>query len=122
MNCPNCGKQLYDNAPQCPDCGEKFVARFQDDGLEISSHLFIAVLSAVFCMPFGLVAVYFAFKAESYLERDDRRRAMMYSHKAWTWSTWSLIVAGIALFLYIAFFLLMIFAGILAASAGVVPQ
>jgi len=122
MICPNCGKNLYDNASQCSDCGTKFAVHFQDDGLEIKSYMFLAVLSAMLCLPFGLVSVYYAFKVESFLERDDIRRAMMYSRKAWNWSFWSLVVAGFAFLIYIVFFILTLLVGMLTVSTALAYQ
>jgi len=103
-----------------PDCGSQVHRSHNDDFIEISSHLFLAVFATIFCcVPFGIVAVYYASKVDTCLKYGDKRRALNYSKKAWKWGFWTLLICGI---LWVVFYGFCFLTGFMQGMAQAMAQ
>jgi len=114
MDCPDCDS--HSNSHSSSRSGGSHC----DDFLEINSHLFLAVFAAIFCCaPFGIVAVYYASKVDTCAKYGDKRRAMMYSQKAWNWGFWTTLVCA---FIWIFFYGFCFLTGFMQGMAQAMAQ
>jgi hypothetical protein len=56
---------------------------------EVRSHMFWAVLSAVFCLPTGVIALLYAAAVQGHLNNNDANAAQRASRRALAW-----VIAG----------------------------
>lgn len=61
---------------------------------DIRSPLILAVISAVICLPFGLVAIHYALKTvEYFINGQEKNAALNIMHtKRWAWAS---VIAGV---------------------------
>ena len=97
MHCSKCGTEVSQGTSFCPHCGAQ-VAFYS--GQQINTWLVPAILGTLFCcMPFGIVSIVFASKANSALGAGDFQQARENAEKAkiWFWVSFGVgIVASIA--------------------------
>ena len=100
MNCPSCGAQYPLGRETCGKCLSELppppppqTKRKKAAAPEYKSYMAWAVLSTFFCcLPFGIVAIVFAAKANAYVESGNHAGARDASETArfWCW------VAGVS--------------------------
>ena len=110
MFCFKCGTENNDNFIFCYHCGEKLQPPIVDSKIQLNSseaniivpnYLLLAILSTVFCcMPLGIVAIVFACKVDSRLEKGSYIKAKEASKiaKVFIWISFGV---GILIFLVI---------------------
>ena len=89
MICEKCGKTLENGASFCAGCGNQinpYAAPAAGQPEKINTWLIPAILSAVLCcLPFGIVSIVFAAKANSALGCGDFETARQNGEKAKIW-------------------------------------
>ena len=87
MFCNNCGKDIADNAVACPACG---ASQVRGSMPAIPNHLVGAILTTIFCcLPFGIVSIVFASRANSAMGSGNYQLAEENANKAKTWFWWA---------------------------------
>ena len=117
MKCGKCGTELPPNSSFCPVCGNQMAGnesqpkyQYQQPQYQaqtpyqsqpqapqgpVNTWLVPAILATIFCcLPFGIVAIVFASKANSALACHDYQLARENSYKAKTWF-WVAFACGI---------------------------
>ena len=106
MICNRCGKEMEESAVFCSGCGAQINPSYAEVPVKINTWLIPAILSAVFCcLPFGIVSIVFAAKANAALGCGDIAQAQINGEKAkvWFWVSfgigivWGLIVLALQL-------------------------
>ena len=129
MKCGKCGTELPPNASFCPVCGNQMGANpgqmppqsqfqpqshFQPPQAPINTWLVPAILATIFCcLPFGIVSIIFASKANSSLSIGDFQQAQENASKA---KTWFWVAFGCGLVSSVLAFLIQIIAAIAVAA------
>ena len=102
MKCGKCGTELPPNSSHCPICGNQTAGNtyqpqyqaqtpYQPQSQQVpqgpvNTWLVPAVLATLFCcLPFGIVSIVFASKANSALSSQDYQLASENAAKAKTW-------------------------------------
>lgn len=115
MFCPQCGKQLPDDANHCMYCGRSVGQNGQDTQAPpqanqsqiaqayatISNHLALSIIAIFLCLPFGIAGLVQSLKVDQFIKLGDFESAKMFSEKAKTYSMIGLIVGGILIVLSI---------------------
>ncbi len=97
MFCPKCGTAIGAGAAACPSCGTPV-------NVSIKSHLADAILVTIFCCwPFGIPAIVFAAKTNSYIRQGKIPEAQAASKQAaiWTYISLGLGLAGVLVWILI---------------------
>ena len=97
MRCSKCGAELPQDTSVCPACGYQmdFNDGQQMPPVQIKSWLAPAILSTIFCcIPFGIVSIVFAAKANHAAGGGNFQLAQQAAKKAKTWF-WISFVCGI---------------------------
>lgn len=97
MNCCKCGKEVAQDASFCPACGNPLspgvvppVQPTQNVPVKINTWLVPAILATVFCcLPFGIVSIVFASRANSAMGIGNYQLAQENANKAKTWFWWA---------------------------------
>lgn len=95
MNCSKCGKELAPDSAFCPGCGNPVnpgqapapaPAAQTSAPVTINTWLIPAILATVFCcLPFGIVSIVFASRANSAAGAGNYQLAQENAAKAKTW-------------------------------------
>ena len=111
MYCEYCGNQIAPNSGFCPCCGAKLNGNPQGAGAQmnyngtrpqLNTWLIPAILVTVLCcMPFGLVSVIFATKANNALNTGNYQQAQIDSERAKIWFFVALVLGFISTVLYV---------------------
>ena len=106
MRCSNCGAEIPPNSQFCGVCGYQMgynagqmppppPPQFQPQQAAINTWMVPAVLATIFCcLPFGIVSIVFASKANSALSVGNYQQAQVEADKAKTWF-WVSFACGI---------------------------
>ncbi len=102
MNCSKCGKELAQDASFCPACGNQInpgaapaPTPVPTAPVTINTWLIPAILATVFCcLPFGIVSIVFASRANSAIGAGNYQLAQENAYKAKTWF-WVAFAVGI---------------------------
>lgn len=110
MFCSKCGNDVDANAAACPNCGTPVGASQGTQpaaAVSIPSHLADAILVTIFCCwPFGIPAIVFAAKTNSYIRQGKIAEAQAASKTAATWTLVSLILGLVIAVIYAIFFIM----------------
>ena len=120
MICPKCKKTVPDGAAFCDSCGTQLIPQAQSQSagavppsVNIQTYLVPSILATVFCcLPFGIVSIVFASKANTCLANRDISGAQQNANTAKIWF-WVAFGSGIVSCIFI--FLLEFMAGMAAA-------
>lgn len=89
MFCPHCGVQLPENSSFCSSCGKNTAAQvvgISSAPVKIKTYLVESILVTLFCcLPFGIVAIVYASKANSCVSSNDIAGAQQASATAKKW-------------------------------------
>ena len=86
MNCSKCGREITEGTSFCPVCGNQVSAQTPGAPVQINTWLVPAILATIFCcLPFGIVSIIFASRANSDLSAGNFQQAQMNAAKAKTW-------------------------------------
>ena len=110
MFCPQCGRQLPDDAIHCTNCGRDADQNGQGAPIPpqpdqsqiahayqaISNHLALSIIAIFFCLPFGIAGLVQSLKVDQFIKMGDFETAKAFSEKAKTYSMIGLII-GIVL-------------------------
>lgn len=79
-----------------------------------SNYLALAIICTVCCcLPAGIVSIIYAARVNEAYERGDYQLAEQHSSNARTWGIVGVVIGGIGVIIYLAFFGFGIFAGIM---------
>ena len=111
MYCPQCGRQMPEDAVHCPNCGHGVGQNGQAANQPppqpgqsqvahayqtISNHLALSIIAIFFCLPFGIAGLVQSLKVDQFIKMGDFEAAKAFSEKAKTYSMIGLI-AGVVL-------------------------
>ena len=102
MFCRSCGAQIADQAVMCPQCGTHVAGaqNLANGGTPIPNHLVGAILVTVLCcMPFGIPAIVYAARVNTFIAAGDFDGAMKASKNANMWM-WVSFAAGAVIALF----------------------
>jgi hypothetical protein len=102
MFCRKCGQPNDDNAYKCTQCGEvlqNVTPKTIDNNLVLA-----IVVTALCCLPFGIVGIVYAAQVNGRLQVGDLAGAEDFARKARMWSLWGL---GIGAVVYGTYMLIM---------------
>lgn len=94
MQCRKCGREITEDSSFCPGCGSPVnpaqtagsPAQTAGAPAPINTWLIPAVLATIFCcLPFGIVSIVFASRANSDISAGNYQQAQMNAAKAKTW-------------------------------------
>ena len=113
MFCPYCGAQNADNIQSCCACRRPLQGQLQPQqfasSADIPNYLVWSILTTLFCcLPLGIVAIIYSADVNTKLATGDFNGAMEASSKAKFYI--GLSIAGYALLLCFAFFIVIIYA------------
>ncbi len=134
--CTSCGQPLEDGVRFCTNCGapipveqttyaqpepqpqqpynpqpEPQPVQQQPVGMKPKNYLVLSILATIFCcLPFGIPAIVFSAKVDSYWNNGNYIGAQEASRKAKTWMLVSVIIGAVILISYFA----LIFMGVAA--------
>lgn len=115
MFCPQCGRQMPDDALHCTNCGRGLnqngsqtppppqpgqpeIARAY---ATIPNHLALAIIAIILCFPFGIAGLVQSLKVDQFIKLGDFETARVFSDKARTYSMIGVIVGVILIVLFI---------------------
>ena len=115
--CSHCGSQLDDTTKFCTNCGAPVSAadtqpqqhnyepqpdpKPQYIGPKPKNYLALSILATIFCcLPFGIPAIVFAAKVDSYWNAGNYQQSMDASRKARNWMLVSVILGALAIISY----------------------
>ncbi|HQH12668.1 MAG TPA: CD225/dispanin family protein [Candidatus Sumerlaeota bacterium] len=105
MYCIKCGTQNEDNAWKCIQCGNLLQSEqgFQQaPQVYIPNYLAQSILCTLFCcLPFGLMAMFYAVQVNSRIAAGDVQGAMISSLNAKAWSRISFVCGIVFIFLWV---------------------
>ena len=128
--CSKCGQRLADDVAFCPACGAEvgnngttatpnYSQPQPQPELPPSNNLVWAILTTVLCcLPFGIVAIYYACKVDGFWFAGYKDEARRYADKAKTWSIVSAIIGVVIVTVYIIFVVYAASKGILRHTSG----
>lgn len=121
MNCNRCGKELQGDASFCPDCGAQVDPYAAPAGngqnVKVETWLVPAILATVFCcLPFGIVSIVFAAKANTAVGMGNFAQAQEYGAKA---KTWFWVAFGVGIVWTLIVFVFQVLVGVLSAGNNV---
>ncbi|MGI5907165.1 MAG: CD225/dispanin family protein [Christensenellales bacterium] len=113
MYCPQCGRQMPDDANNCPNCGRDFRQEAQESTEPprpgrseiakaygtIPNHLALSIIAIFLCLPFGIAGLIQSLKVDQFIRSGDFEAAKMFSEKAKTYGMIGVIVGGVLIVL-----------------------
>lgn len=89
MQCSKCGREIPQGTTFCPGCGAQVFVAQQAPGAPmtpVKNWLVPAILATIFCcLPFGIVSIIFASRANSEASAGNYQQAQINADKAKTW-------------------------------------
>src|SRR3954462_691920 len=99
MFCQACGAANTDNAFRCVSCGQQLQ---QAPPVKIENNLVLAiVVTALCCMPFGIVGIVYAAQVNGKAQLGDIAGAQESARKARMWSLWGMGVGLAVIAVYV---------------------
>ena len=99
MYCRSCGVANDDNAYKCTQCGE--ILQFAQP-TKIENNLVLAVIvTALCCMPFGIVGIVYATQVNAKAMAGDIAGAEECARKSRRWSLWGLGLGFVVIVAYL---------------------
>ena len=92
MFCRNCGNQLAESAVVCPKCGVPVPGK-SFANVKVPNHMVGAIVTALFCLIPGVIAIVYASKVNSRLASGDVEGALAASNVANRWITVGAVLA-----------------------------
>lgn len=87
--------------PQLPLVEKMSYKEYQKRYIKPESNLTFAIISTIFCIPFGIISIYFALRVEKQYYARDYQKSLNSSHLARNWAIIGCVIGGLRLISFV---------------------